>query len=100
MSNFDLWETLLPQFPKWNLGGDVELEESDEDSYELTVRGVGKNELEQYKQLLKQNGFTTSSPKASDSQLYKNVGSINYNFDSEEPFMGGADCLCVFFRKE
>ena len=98
MSNFDNWETLLPHFPKWNLGGDVELEESDEDSYELIVRGAGKNELEQYKQLLKQNGFTTSSPSASDSQLYKQVGGVNYNFDSEEPFMGGD--LSVFFRKE
>jgi len=100
MSNFEQWETLLPQFPKWNLGGDVELEESDEDSYELTVRGAGKNELEQYKQILKQNGFTTSSPSASDSQLYKQVGGVNYNFDSEEPFMGGSDRLSVYLRKE
>lgn len=100
MSNFDNWETLLPQFPKWNLGGGAELEESDEDSYELTVRGAGRNELEQYKELLKQNSFTTSTPKASDSQLYKKVGGTTYNFDSEEPFMGGSNSLSVFFRKE
>jgi hypothetical protein len=100
MSNFDNWETLLPEFPKWNLGGEVELEESDEDSYELTVNGAGRNELEQYKQLLKQSGFATSTPKASDSQLYKNVGGATYNFDSEEPFMGGANSLSVFLRKE
>lgn len=88
MNLFEQWETILPQYPKWNLGGNsITLEENGEENgkpyYALTVWDVGQNELDRYCQLLKQNGFATAGKYPSETQLYKQVGGVSYYFGCE-----------------
>ena len=98
MELFEQWETILPQFPKWCFGGeDINLDQYEDNGrpfYVLQVSGVGFNELTQYRQLLKQSGFTAQS----EGTFYKNGNGAECYFDSEEPFAGGEDCLGVAFR--
>ena len=60
------WDALLPQYPRWCFGGrelSLEVTHTDENGnnyYSFYAGGVGSVELEQYKQLLKQNGFRTA----------------------------------------
>ena len=96
------WDAWLPQYPKWDLGGrDVELEECGEENghpyYGFYISGVGANELERYKQLLKQNGFVTAGQYPSESQLFKRINGAVYNFHSDEAFSGGPNNLSVYF---
>ena len=85
MNYFDTWDTILPQYPKWNLGGSgIELEEYGEQNgkpyYMLTVFEVGQNELDRYCQLLKQNGFAPAGKYPSEVELYKQLGGVSYYF--------------------
>ena len=97
------WDTTLPTFPKWCYGGyDLRLELCSTDAngnpyYAFNVNGVGMAELGQYKQLLKQNGFRPAGQYPSESQLFKRVNGVVYNFDSEDPFSGGSNCIGVGF---
>jgi hypothetical protein len=98
MELFEQWETVLPQYPKWCFGGsDIELDEYPDDDgnpyLALQMCGVGFNELEQYKKLLRQNGFTNLS----ETQLCKHIGGKVYNFNFDDPFSAGAGNLCVMF---
>jgi hypothetical protein len=104
MELIEQWDTALSQFPKWGFGGqDIELDEYPDDDggsfYALQMCGVGYAELEQYRQLLKQNGFVTDKNAPSDAQLYKRIDGVGFCFDSEDPFAAGEGNLCVSFRK-
>jgi len=97
------WDSIIPQFPKWCFGGydySLELIFTDEngiDYYSFSTKNVGMSALEQYRQLLKQNGFIKAGQYPSESQLYKRINGVVYNFDSEEPFAGGSDLLSINF---
>jgi rRNA maturation endonuclease Nob1 len=86
------WDALIPQYPKWNLGGhNLNLEESGETDggypyYCFSVSGVGAREIEQYKQLLKQNGFRPAGQYPDEAQLFKRVDGLVYNCDTEHAF--------------
>ncbi len=100
MGLFEQWDTVLPQFPKWTFGGhDIELDEypgaGGRPYYGLQMRGVSYAELEQYWQLLKQNGFKPAGDYPSDTQLYKTVGGVTYNFSSDDAFAAGEGNLGV-----
>ena len=94
MNLFEQWESVLPQYPKWCYGGaEIILEESGDDGeghpiYALIVKGVGENEVDQYSQLVKQHGFRTAGKRPNESQLYKRVDGVVYNFSSEQAFDG------------
>ena len=96
------WDTMLPQYPKWNLGGhDMSIEHiSDSDSgypyYGFSVSGVGVREVEQYNQLVMQNGFRPAGQYPSNSQLYKRVDGLVYNFSSEHAF-DISECISLYF---
>ena len=97
------WNELLPQYPKWEMGGkEIELEEypaegSGYPSFALHVGGAGQRGLAMYTQLLKQNGFIAAGEFPSDAQLFKRVNGVVYNFDSEHAFEGGSDRLYLGF---
>jgi len=102
MEILDKWETLLPQYPKWIFGGDnIELdnvaESGDVPFYALNVYGVGRAEVEQYRQLLKQNGFRPAGKYPDEGQLYKRVDSIVYNADLEHAYDGGSSYISLAF---
>jgi hypothetical protein len=86
------WDTLLPQYPKWCCGGyDLGLEQVAESDggypyYSFSVCGVGQNEVGQYRQLLKQNGFRPAGRYPDEGQLFKRVSGLVYNCDIEHAF--------------
>jgi len=97
------WDKVLPQYPLWRFGGkSVELIKGDNENghprYSLDIRGAGKNELAQYTQLLKQNGFTPAAKSPSERMLYKRINGIAYNFDAENAFEYGENNLWLDFR--
>ena len=86
------WETILPQYPKWCFGGhDISLEyggtnDNGTPYYFFHVLGVGDSEVQQYRALIKQNGFVQAGEYPSDAMLYKMIGGSCYYFESAEPF--------------
>lgn len=98
------WEQALPQYPKWSFGGVCELEEENDGEktfYRFSVNfgqgGNGESPLNQYRQLLQQNGFRQAGQYPSASQLYKKIDDTCYCFDSENCFDGGTDYLTLYF---
>jgi hypothetical protein len=101
MNLFDQWETVLPQFPKWCFGGDeLELEEKGQDNgypvYGLIAENVSEDAFNRYIQLLKQNGFAPAAKFPSDTDLFKRVNGVAYNFCGESGLEDGH--LFVGFR--
>ena len=98
------WDALLPHYPKWSFGGtDMELEDMGVDEggnpfYGLHIRSTGRAALEQYRNLLRQNGFREAGKYPSSAQLYKMTDGVCRCFNSEEAFAGGDDCLSVYFQ--
>ena len=86
------WDTLLPKYPKWCFGGhDLGLEKLSENDngspyYGFFAGGVGSAEVEQYRQLLKQNGFRPAGQYPDESQLFKRIDNVVYNADIEHAF--------------
>jgi hypothetical protein len=86
------WETVLPQYPKWCFGGhNLVLETVTENysgppCYVFYASGAGSAEVDQYRLLLKQNGFRTAGQYPDESQLYKRVDNTVYNADIEHAF--------------
>jgi len=97
------WDALLPQYPRWNQGGQsIGLEEYGYENgypaFGLHVSGMGlPAALNQYTLLLKQNGFAAAGQYPSDQNLFKRVGSAVYSFSSENAFDGGIDHMSVYF---
>lgn len=94
------WDTLLPQYPKWCFGGyNFNLERNGENNgypcYYFNADGVGQNELRQYRDYLRQNGFTPAGQYPSEDMLYRMIGNVCYYFESCEPF--GGDGMSVSF---
>ena len=86
------WDTMIPQYPKWCFGGyDISLEYGGTNDngmpyYHFNVLGVGDSELQQYRSLLKQNGFVKAGEYPSEDMLYKMIDGKCYCFESAEPF--------------
>ncbi len=98
------WETLLPQYPKWTLGGqDISLEEGERDEYgrpcyEFRVSGNGlPGLLAQYCQMLRQNGFAPAGEYPSESQLFKRINGVGYCFGCDDAFGAGINHMSVSF---
>lgn len=100
------WDVLLPQYPKWSCGGNsFELEHSDEYSYTEFISVFSsdfeaRNGVEQYRDVLKQNGFRMAGEYPDKEHLYKKVDGICYHVDTEHCFEGGSERASIYFNNE
>ncbi|MDR0839907.1 MAG: zinc ribbon domain-containing protein [Christensenellaceae bacterium] len=99
-ATFAQWDTLLPQYPKWQFGGrNFELERLDDYDgapyYQFFADGAGQAELAQYRQLLLDNGFRPAGQYPDQSQLFKRVDGVVYNVDLEHAF--DSDGMTLYF---
>ena len=98
------WEQMLPQYPKWNCGG-RELYIDDYDSYICFRASFSGNDqaarqaVEQYRQLLQQNGFRPAGEYPTVEQLYKRIDGVVYRVDTEHCFDGDSDCPSIGFDR-
>ena len=92
------WDVLLPQYPKWAMGGTIELEDggsvNGERAVSVRVGGVGASELRRYVELLKVNGFIPVYSGDSDF-FYKMVDGVCRAFDKTDANQG--DFLAMTF---
>ncbi len=97
------WEEKLPNFPKWNLGGDEHsIEEIDGGYFAFYVRFNGDPNaayaaMKQYREVLMQNGFRQAGEYPSIEHLYKKAGDTCYHVDTEHCFDGDSDCASFGF---
>lgn len=97
------WDALLPQFPKWTCGGrEYNLEEYEPGYFGFSAGFEGNTQaayraVDQYRQLLQQNGFRPAGQYPSVEQLYKRVDGVVYNVDTEHCFEGDPDRACIGF---
>ena len=101
------WDTLLPQYPRWCCGGSqLCIEEYGEDGVVFSASFSGnaqaaRRAVEQYRQILLQNGFRQAGQYPSIEQLFKRIDGVVYNVDTEHCFEGDPDCACIgFCRRE
>ena len=97
------WDQKLPPYPKWTCGGDeIYINDYDENGYGFEA--VFKNNpsaahraVEEYRQILLQNGFRQAGQYPSIEQLFKRIDGVVYNVDTEHCFDGDADTACIGF---
>ena len=83
------WDELLPWYPKWAFGGcNYEINENGDDgrgniNYLFEADGVNLSQLNQYVELLKQNGFIPAF-SGSSSTYYKVIDGVCRAFDRTE----------------
>ena len=102
------WDRLLPQYPKWCCGGqNIEFDTQSDGTTDYCVLNIsfgnggnGEAALNQYRQLLIQNGFHQAGQYPSIHQLFKKIDGVCYCFSSENCFDGGTDYLTVYFMKQ
>lgn len=88
------WDALLPQYPKWTLGGAVELE-ADGETVRLCVGGAGAAQLGKYVELLKADGFVSAYSGDSDV-YYKVVDGVCRAFDKTDAAQGDSLSMTFF----
>lgn len=93
------WDALLPQYPKWTLGGEIDLYEGDRingyPSVNLSASGVGRAELARYVELLRADGFVPVYSGDSDF-YYKMVDGVCRAFDKTDADAGGGVNVTFF----
>ena len=81
------WEEWIPHYPKWDLGGELELTQGDtmngEQTVRLFVKNAGQQELNRYIALLKESGFIPAYDGDSDI-YYKVVDGVCRSFDKTD----------------
>ncbi len=98
------WDSLLPQYPRWSCGGDVCIDDYGSDGINFSARFEGNDAaahraVEEYRQILQQNGFRPAGQYPSVQQLFKRIDGVVYNVDTEHCFEGDSDCACIGFYK-
>ncbi|MBE6985584.1 MAG: zinc ribbon domain-containing protein [Ruminococcaceae bacterium] len=97
------WDAKLPQYPKWTCGGDeIFINDYDENGYgfEASFRDnpqAARRAVEQYRQILLQNGFRQAGQYPCIDQLFKRIDGVVYNVDTEHCFEGDPDTACIYF---
>ncbi len=99
------WDTLLPQYPKWSCGGSkYNLEEYDPGVFYFSAgfngsANAARRAVEEYRQILMENGFRQAGQYPSPGQLFKRINGVVYNVDTENCFNGDPDradiCFCI-----
>ncbi len=97
------WDEKLPRYPKWNCGGSNYYIEDycDYLTFSADFKGnhqAAANAVEQYRQLLMQNGFSQAGQYPSKEHLYKKVDGVCYHVDTEHCFEGDPDCPSIGFN--
>ena len=86
-----LWDEYLPQYPKWNLGGKLELNTdmsvNGNPAVGVQVGGAGIAQLQRYVELLKADGFLPAYDGDSDF-YYKMVDGVCRAFDKTDANQG------------
>lgn len=96
------WEENLYQYPKWSCGGRNYCIEDYDGSYIFTADFGGdsyaaRQAMEQYRQILLQNGFRQAGQYPSAEHLYKMINAVCYHVDTEHCFEGDPDCPSIGF---
>ncbi len=97
------WDTLLAGYPKWNCGGrELQLDSYAADGYctfqaEFDTRYAADRAIDQYRYILRQNGFTGD---ADNQHLRKWMGGVTLHVDTEHIHDGDANCPTIFFVNE
>lgn len=92
------WETDVPAFPKWDLGGtDYELSEIDPGQYIFSASFSGNSyaaerAVEQYRAVCESAGFVMAGEYKSREHLYKMENGVCWHVDTEHCFEGDSDC--------
>ena len=97
------WDEKLPQYPKWSCGGcNFEIENFDEAfGFSADFKGnhpAAANAVEQYRQILLQNGFRTAGQYPNITHLYKKINDVCYHVDTEHCFEGDPDLPQIYFN--
>lgn len=96
------WRNLLDIYPVWNCGGKNYFIEDSGDYIMFSAdfeknAYAARNSVEQYRQLLLQNGFRQAGQYPAPEHLYKKIDGICYHVDTEHCFEGDSDCPCIYF---
>ena len=97
------WDFKLPQYPRWTCGGTkISLEDYGDNNFMLNACFNGNSQqaqraVEEYRQILLQNGFRQAGQHPSIQQLFKRIDGVVYNVDTEHCFEGDPDCACIGF---
>ena len=97
------WDEKLPQYPKWNCGGQLRyIECYEENTYSIGVEfknnpQAAQRAVEQYRQILLQNGFRQAGQYPIIEQLFKRIDGVVYNVDTEHCFEGDPDFATIGF---
>ena len=97
------WDEKLPQYPKWSCGGgEMNIEDYGSDGYMFSAGFNGNTAaahraVEEYRQILLQNGFRQAGQHPSMEQLFKRINGVVYNVDTEHCFEGDPDRACIGF---
>jgi len=97
------WDQLLPQYPKWCCGGtELNIEQYEQGNVVLYVTFnnnpyAARQAVEQYRQVLMQNGFRQAGQYPTIEQLYKRINGVVCNVDTEHCFEGDPDTACIGF---
>ena len=98
------WDTLLSVYPRWSCGGEISIEDYGSDGVTLSARfdkddAAAHRAVEEYRQILQQNGFRPAGQYPSVQQLFKRIDGVVYNVDTEHCFEGDSDCATIGFCK-
>ena len=97
------WDAKLPQYPKWTCGGDrMYINDYDENGHSFEVEfkndpSAAHRAVEQYRQILLQNGFRQAGQYPIIEQLFKRIDGVVYNVDTEHCFEGDPDFATIGF---
>lgn len=98
------WDIKLSEYPKWELGGNEFSIESGDGYIEFSVyfeKDVDAYDMvEQYRQVLRQNGFREAGEYPDKEHLYKKVDSVCYHVDTEHCFEGGSEKADIYFMND
>lgn len=96
------WEEKLPQYPKWSCGGRNYNIENYDGNYIFTAdfggdSATAQQAVQQYRQLLLENGFRQSGQYPSVEHLYKMIDGVCFHVDTEHCFESDPDCPSIGF---
>ena len=97
------WEEKLPQYPKWTCGGtDYVIDEYDAGCFGFTACFEGnsyaaRRAVDDYRQILMQNGFKQAGEYPCIEHLYKKENGICCHVDTGMCFEASEDCPSIAF---
>ena len=97
------WDQYLSHYPKWSCGGQLRyIECYEENTYSIGVEfknnpQAAQRAVEQYRQILLQNGFRQAGQYPIIEQLFKRIDGVVYNVDTEHCFEGDPDFATIGF---